>query len=116
MRTVGVPQILGLQFDHVVTGEKLPVEDDRVFDEILSITKLLKKYDLSADKIFFTPSKELEVFFGEVRVTLGNDDARLEDKLMLLPGLLSRLGDKKGTLQMQTYDEDGGKYVFKPEE
>lgn len=116
VRTVGVPQILGLKFDYVVTGERLPVDDDGIFDDILSITKLLKKYELTADKIFFTPSNELEVFFGGVRVTLGNDDARLEDKLMLLPGLLARLEGKNGTLQMQTYDEDGGKYVFKPDE
>ena len=47
-------------------------------------------------------------------MALGNDPATLEDKLMLLPGLLASLEGKSGTLQMQSYDADRGKYVFKP--
>lgn len=116
VRTVGVPQILGLRFDHVVTGEMLPVEDRRVFGEILDITKLLNKYKLTADKIVFSPAEDLVIYFGKIRVALGDDDATLEDKLMLLPGLLAELEGKKGVIQMQTYDEDSGKYIFKPED
>lgn len=115
IRTIGVPQILGLEFDHVVVGEMLPVEDERIFDEILNITRLLKKYSLMADKIVFGLSGDLTVHFGEVKVALGNDEDMLENKLMLLPELLPRLEGKRGLLQMQTYDEDSGKYVFKPE-
>ena len=95
--------------------EKLPVDDDRVFGEILDITRLLKKYSLIADKIVFDMTGELTLHFGGVKVALGGDEITLEDKLMLLPELLVNLEGKKGTLQMQTYDEDGGKYVFKPE-
>jgi len=50
-----------------------------------------------------------------VKVALGGDRATLEDNLMLLPNLLQQLAGKSGTLQMQTYDEDSGKYTFKPE-
>ena len=32
IKTVGVPQITGLEFDHIVLGEPLPVEDQTVFD------------------------------------------------------------------------------------
>ncbi len=35
IRTVGVPQIMGLQFDYIVTGEKLPVENEEIFNSIL---------------------------------------------------------------------------------
>ncbi len=115
VRTVGVPQILGMDFDHVVIGERLPVEDDGIFNDILDITRLLKKYDLTANKIVFNALGELLVYFGNVKVALGSDDATLEDKLMLLPGMLPELDGKKGILQMQTYDEDSGRYVFKPE-
>jgi hypothetical protein len=34
---------------------------------------------------------------------------------MLLPVFLPDLEGKKGTLQMEEYDEDGGKYTFKPD-
>ncbi len=43
IRTVGVPQIMGLQFDYIVTGEKLPVENEEIFNSILDITQLLQK-------------------------------------------------------------------------
>ena len=113
--TKGVPQITGLEFSHIVVGEKLPVEDDRVFENILNVTKLLEKYELAAEKIYFNRAGDITLFFGNVKVALGNDNRTLEDKLMLLPSFLPTLEGKSGTLQMQTYDEDGGKYTFKPE-
>lgn len=116
IRTVGVPQIMGLQFDHIVKGEKLPVGDEAIFGSILDITKLLQKYKLVSDKIYFNKSGAITVYFGDIRVLLGNDPATLEDKLMLLQGLLPNLEGKKGLLQMQTFDADSGKYIFKPEE
>lgn len=115
VRTAGVPQITGLEFDYIVLGEALPVENSDVFDSILNITKLLKKYVLSSDKIYFSKSGDITVYFDEVKVALGNDTTTLEDKLMLLPELLPSLEGRNGTLQMQTYDESGGKYTFKPE-
>ena len=113
--TNGVPQITGLEFAHIVVGEKIPVEDERIFENILNVTKLLEKYELAAEKIYFNRSGDIILFFGNVKVALGNDNSTLEDKLMLLPSFLPTLEGKSGTLQMQTYDEDGGKYTFKPE-
>lgn len=115
VKTAGVPQITGLDFSYVVLGEALPVDNPQVFESILDITKLLQKYELSADKIFFNKANEITVYFGEIKVALGSNSGVLEDKLMLLPNLLSGLEGKSGTLQMQSYDE-GGRYIFKPEE
>ena len=61
VKTVGVPQITGLEFDHVILGEKLPVENEEVFNDILNITMLLNKYDLVADKIFFHSSGDMTI-------------------------------------------------------
>lgn len=113
--TVGVPQITGLSFDYAVLGEPLPVEDKEIFTKILTITKLLTKYELAADKIYFRPSGEVTIYFGSVRVSLGNETARLEDKLMLLPDFLTELEGKKGILQMDSYETSNGKYTFKPD-
>ena len=115
IKTAGVPQITGLEFNHIVLGEALPVENPDVFDSILNITKLLKKYELSSEKIYISKTGNITVYFHEVKVSLGNDTETLEDKLMLLPELLPSLEGKCGTLQMQSYDENGGKYTFKPE-
>lgn len=116
MKTAGVPQITGLEFDHIVIGEALPVDNPGVFNNILNVTKLLEKYGLSSENIYFHRSGEITLYFGEVKVALGNDPETLEDKLMLLPGLLPNLEGRKGTLQMQTLSESGGRYTFQPEE
>ena len=115
IKTVGTPQITGLEFDHMVVGEALPVENPEVFGSILNVTKLLNKYELISDKIYYHGSGEVTLYFGSVKVALGNEPMHLEDKLMLLPEFLPNLTGKSGTLQMEKYDEDTGKYTFKPE-
>ena len=115
VRTAGVPQITGLTFDHMVLGELLPIDNPEVFGTILNLTKLLNKYELSADKIYFHTSGDITVYFGDVRVALGKDQTGLEDKIMLLPNFLKELEGKSGTLQMEKYDEGNGKFTFKPD-
>lgn len=115
VKTMGVPQITGLTFEHVVLGELLPVENTEVFNSILNLTKLLNKYELVADKIYFHTTGEVTVYFGDVKVALGEDQALLEDKIMLLPNFLAELNGKSGTLQMENYDEVNGKFTFKPD-
>lgn len=110
MRTAGVPQILGLDFGYMVVGQELPVEDRNVFDSILNITRLLNKYELRADKLYFGENGEITASFGEIKVAFGNDMNTLGDKLMLLPELLPSLQGRSGTLI-----ESGGRYIFKPE-
>lgn len=115
IRTAGVPQVTGLKFDHVVVGQALPVEDKDIFNKILNVTKLLNKYELKADKLYFNRAGEVTVYFEEVKVALGSESLAMEDKLMLLPELLPSLEGKKGTLQMNTQSEGDGRYTFKPE-
>jgi len=116
IKTVGVPQITGLNFEKVVLGEVLPIENQDVFGEILNVTKLLNKYQLTADKIYFHSTNEMTIYFGNVRVAMGNEPAHLEDKIMLLPTFLPELIGKSGTLQMENYAEANGKFTFKPDE
>ena len=115
VKTLGIPQITGLEFNHVVLGEKLPVENDEVFNEILNLTMLINKYELVTDKIYFHSSGDVTLYFQDVKVALGNEPDKLEDKIMLLPNFLAQLEGKSGTLQMENYDEDKGKFTFKPD-
>lgn len=116
VRTVGVPQIIGLDFSYMVVGQELPVEDRSIFNNILNITRLLNKYELRADKLYFGGNGDITAYFGNVKVAFGNDMNTIGDKLMLLPKLLPSLQGQNGTLQMQTYIESDGHYIFKPEE
>ncbi|MBP3205532.1 MAG: FtsQ-type POTRA domain-containing protein [Lachnospiraceae bacterium] len=116
MRTQNIPQVTGLKFDYAVLGQPLPVPESEkdIFSTILELTKLLNKYKLNADKIYFHSNAEITVYFDKTKVALGNETAYLEDKLMCLPKMLTELGDRSGTIQMEIYN-DGGQYTFKPD-
>lgn len=111
IRTSGIPQVMGLKFDYVVLNEPLPVENEEIFRKILSITQLLEKYELTADKIFFDSSYELTLYFDDVRVTLGSSD-EIDEKIMRIQYILPELEGKRGILQMENYTEDTKNITF----
>ncbi len=104
-KTAGIPQVTGLQFGYVILNEALPVENDGIFKRILSITQLLDKYELTADKIYFDSDYDLTLYFKDVRVTLGASE-EIDEKIMRLQYILPELSGKKGTLSMENYTED----------
>lgn len=111
IKTDGVPQITGLQFESCTLGRKLPVEKEEIFASIMDLTKLLSKYKLSPDRIYFRDYEEITLYFGEVRVALGIGK-NMEEKLMVLPTLLKNLEGKKGVLRMEDYTRDTKTTVF----
>lgn len=116
VRTVGIPQVTGLALNYVVLGQPLPVQEEHagVFGTILDITKLLNKYELAADRIYFHQDSSITLYFGDVKVALGKETDRLEDKVMCLPQMIPKLEGQNGTIQMETFKEEGN-YIFKPD-
>ena len=114
IKTEGVPQITGLSFEHAVLNKPLPVEDAEVFGKILTITKTLTKYSLSADRIYFNANKEVTLYFEGVKVVFGSDSL-LDEKIMQLQSLLPKLEGMSGTLNLQNYDENTSSIPFKPD-
>lgn len=101
-RFEGVPQVLGLDFGYVVLYERLPVENEEVFNLVLSITKQLEKYELSADRIFFDANYRTYLYFGAVEAELG-DTSYIDEKLEQLVHILPDLEGKRGILRMKDY-------------
>ena len=113
--TEGVAQIKGLTFDHVVLYEPLPVENDDIFQEILKVTQLLSKYQLTADQIFFSSAGEVTLYFDKVRVSMG-DETYIDEKVMELLEILPNLEGKRGVLHMETYGPETTKVTFVPDD
>ena len=90
--TKGIPQVIGLEFDHIVLYEKLPVDNDAIFQDILTITKLLNKYNMICEKIQFDANYQITLGYGKVKVNIGKLE-NLEEKLMQLPYILPSLED-----------------------
>ena len=105
MKTSGVPEVIGLTFDHVVKYEELPVEEEGIFTEILDISQSLNKYELTADKIYFDDKYDVTLYFGDVRVKIGAGE-NIDEKFSKMKNILPRLEGKKGVLQMENYSED----------
>lgn len=115
IKTPGVPQITGLQFDYCTLGQKLPVEREEIFTRIMDLTRLLSKYELVPDRIYFRDYTEITLYFTDIRVALGAGN-NLEEKLMVLPALLNKLEGEKGVLRMENYTRDTITTVFEKDE
>lgn len=114
VKTAGIPQVTGLSFNYVIMYQPLPVEDKKVFGTILEMTKLMSKYELSADRIYFTPDYEMTVYFGEARVAIGTGD-NIDEKMMMIQSVKEELEGKKGVLHLENYNEDTKNVTFEPD-
>ena len=112
--TVGIPQVTGLEFDYIVLHEKLPIENEQIFNSILTITKLLNKYDVICDKIQFDSNYNVMLGYDGVKVNIGQLE-NLEEKLMRLQYILPSLDGEKGTLDLQNYTSDKKTVTFERE-
>ena len=101
----GIPQISGVTFDSLAIHQPLSVEDPTIFDTILSITKLLTKYDLDPDETRCGAGGELFRQLGDVKVALGTGE-NLDEKISRLKQLEEDLKDKSGTLHMENYTDE----------
>lgn len=111
----GIPWITGLKFGHIVLYQKLPVESDRIFEEILNLTQILSIYGLRVDKIQYSTLGEATLYMGDIEVILGSNDS-LNGKIAELGDMLPQLEGRSGTLYLDTYDESNtnAMYTFKP--
>ncbi len=112
--TVGIPQVTGLNYTGIELGKPLTTDESQLFARTLDLTKMMDKYQLTISRIHFHDSGEVTLYFGDVRVDLGNESAHLEDKIMLIPIFLEKVQDMKGVLNMKEYSEEGV-YVFSPD-
>ena len=111
----GIPWITGLEFGHIVLYQKLPVESREIFEEILNLTQILSIYNLQVDKIQYNRFGEATLYVADIEVILGSNED-LNGKIATLGDILPELKGRKGTLNLDTYDETNSSamYSFKP--
>ena len=87
----------------------LPVENPKIFEEILNLTQQLSVYNIQVDRIRFSISGQPSFTIGQMEVTLG-DEGDVDGKLSLLNDILRdhpELKEKKGTLELDGYSDTG---------
>ncbi|MDE6024785.1 MAG: FtsQ-type POTRA domain-containing protein [Lachnospiraceae bacterium] len=101
----GIPCIRGLEFESWEKGQKLPINEDKKFQYILTITQLVEKYGLEIDSIRFTAEDEIILMHGGITIELGEGEY-LAVQLMNLGSILEKLNGLEGTLHMKDFDND----------
>ena len=107
-----VPLVTGLTFDKIVLNEKLPIENDDMFNLILDVTQSLQKYDITVEKMYLSKEKEVKLYKNNVEVLVGNDND-MSDKIRTLRDIMPGLEGLKGTLDLREYNKSNSGYDFK---
>jgi len=108
----GVVKIEGLDFEHIVLHQVLPVEKEEVFNLILSLTQMLTKYQIDVDKISFDRSMNIWIYRKNIVVQVGKD-VFLDEKMAKLKDMLPNLEGLSGTLYLDDFSEDTEEFRFK---
>lgn len=108
----GIPWIDGLVFDEWKKGQVIPVSDESKFNDILAVTQLMEKYELSIEGITFTPENEIVLHYKDIDIEMGEGDY-LAIQMMNLGSILEKLDGQKGTLYMKDYDSEDATASFK---
>ena len=86
-----------------------------MFKKILSLTKLLAKYEIAPDSINFSKNLSVTLSFEDANVLLGKD-IEDDEKIVKLKQLLPDLEGMKGTLHLENYNEDMKNITFKKDQ
>ena len=95
-------------------GRVLETSSEKLEDvqEILTMTQLIDKNKLLIDEIRFNNDNEIILYKDKIKIELGSGSG-LEDKLMNLESILSKLEGKSGTLDLSDYSASSGNAIFK---
>lgn len=105
----GVPLIEGLPITGAVIYEKLPIDEEKIFEVILETTQMLSKYEIVADRVLCIDS-ELYLYFGAVCVRVGNSN--IENRVIQIPPILEKLEGRKGILHLEKFKNSGDMISF----
>lgn len=108
----GVPIITGVKCDEVVLHERLPLEQEKVLDKLLSLTQMLKKYELLPQEIHYDKALEPTLIYDDTEVVVGSDDY-LTQKIARLSAIMPQLAGLQGTLYLDTWTPETTDIIYK---
>ena len=107
----GVPKITGMDVEQIVLNEKLPIKGNSVLKNLLSLTQILKKYELAPKSIKYGAEGTYTLKFGKISVRLGQAED-FNDKISRLSKILPKLDGQKGTLHLESWSENTTDITF----
>lgn len=110
-RLEDVAFVSGIDIKSMTLYNKMDVSDDSLFNTIMDITKLVEKYNISTDKIYFNKSAEVTIYSGDIKVLLGKKET-YDEQIAKLVGLLESAKGMKGTFHLENYTESSENIIF----
>lgn len=107
----GVPKVTGMDVEQIVLGEKLPIKGNSVLKNLLSLTQVLKKYELAPKSIKYGVEGSYTLKCGKISVLLGQAED-FNEKISRLSKILPKLEGKKGTLHLESWSENTTDITF----
>lgn len=104
-----VPIIEDLEAENAEQYEVLKVENEKVFQYIVSLKEALKTQQMKPDRIMWD-GDGMNICFAEVCVQLGKTG--FDEKLVQLPPILAELEGKSGVLHLEHYNETNTNVSF----
>lgn len=108
-----IPYIVGLSYDKIILHEKLVIKNDELYDTILNLAQLIKKFDIEVDKISFNLEEEATLYTGGIKVLLGKSDT-YDIQLAELKNILPMAEGLTGTFDLKNY-KSGQDIIFNKE-
>lgn len=100
-RDESVPYFDGIQVDHVVMNEKLPIKGNTVLNTAVALSTIFQKNQMIPDHIQFDDNYQISLIYGDIAVQLGKDE-NLEEKMTRVIAILPQITGKKGILHMES--------------
>lgn len=97
-----VPQIIGLSYQRIMLHEQLVVQKEELFDTILNLTQLIKKYKIPVDKITFSKDYEVTLTCNKVKVLLGRKEY-YDEPMAELGNMLPKVKEMDITINMKNF-------------
>lgn len=104
-RAESVPYFDGIQVNHVIMNEKLPIKGNTVLNTAVALSTIFQKNQMIPDHIQFDESYQISLIYGDIVVQLGKDE-NLEEKMTRAIAILHRIAGKKGILHMESVATD----------
>lgn len=111
IRDESVPYFDGIQVDHVVMNEKLPIKGTTILNTAVALSTIFQKNEMVPDHIQFDDNYQISLLYGDITVMLGKDSF-LEDKMARVISILPKIQGKKGTLHAENITDSMKNITF----
>ncbi len=108
-------KVEGFVFNEVVLEEKLPVDDTSVFQSLLSLGNILKKYKITPDAITIKGNGDFTLQYEMTSILFG-DTKHLNEKILTFVQIMPNIKGMKGILHMEDWKNSDSNVTFEKQE